>query len=157
MKILRVIFTGLTIAWMLVIFAFSAQDANHSNNTSSGLAVSIVRFVVRDFDTWSVDRQEEILEKMSLPIRKCAHATEYAILGFLWYGLLASYGVSAQRRFFMAAIAGVSYAATDEFHQLFVPGRSGQLLDVLVDGLGVCIGCVLALEMYSFVKKRRLK
>lgn len=157
MKIMRVIFTSLTLVWMLVIFAFSAQDAGNSTGTSSGFSSSIVRFVVRDFDTWSVDRQQDLIEKMALPVRKCAHATEYAVLGFLWYGLLASYGVSGRRRFFTAIIASVLYAATDEFHQLFVPGRSGQILDVLIDSLGVCVGCMLALGMYSFINRRKLK
>lgn len=155
MKIARMIYTSLTLIWMLVIFAFSAQDADNSTGASSGFSASIVRFVVRDFDTWSEDRQQELLEKMSLPVRKCAHATEYAILGFLWYGLLASYGISGRRRLFTAIMAGVLYAASDEFHQLFVPGRSGQLTDVLLDGLGVCVGCILALRMYSFVNKKR--
>ena len=42
-----------------------------------------------------------------------------------------------------AAAIGIAYAATDEVHQAFVPGRHGAVLDVLVDAVGVLIGVYL--------------
>jgi VanZ family protein len=70
-----------------------------------------------------------------LLLRKIAHAAEYAVLGAL---LLRAVG-----RELPAAAIGIAYAATDEAHQAFVPGRHGAALDVLVDAVGVLIGVYL--------------
>ncbi len=67
-----------------------------------------------------------------LLLRKLAHMTEYAVLGFL---LLRALG-----RELPAVVAGVAYAVTDEIHQTFVPGRHGVWYDVVVDGVGILIG-----------------
>jgi len=68
-------------------------------------------------------------------LRKVAHVTEYAILG----GLL----VRALGRPLPAVAAGVAYAASDEFHQHFVRGRHGNVIDVAIDAVGVLIGVAL--------------
>ena len=70
-----------------------------------------------------------------LVVRKAAHVTEYAILGALL--------VRALDRPAAAAALAVAYAATDELHQHFVPGRTGAVVDVLIDAVGVIAGLVL--------------
>jgi VanZ family protein len=72
-----------------------------------------------------------------LVLRKLAHATEYAVLGFL---LLRALGSELP-----AFAAGVAYAATDELHQHFVRGRHGAAYDVAIDAFGVLLG-VLAVR-----------
>ena len=72
-----------------------------------------------------------------LVLRKLAHTAEYAVLGFL---LLRALGSELP-----AFAAGFAYAATDELHQHFVPGRHGALYDVAIDAFGVLLG-VLALR-----------
>jgi VanZ family protein len=65
-------------------------------------------------------------------LRKCAHATEYAVLAAL---LLRALGNTP------AAFAlAVAYAASDELHQTFVRGRHGSPYDVLIDAAGAGIG-----------------
>jgi VanZ family protein len=68
-------------------------------------------------------------------LRKLAHVTEYAILGAL---------LARALRDFPALLAGIAYAATDELHQHFVPGRQGALLDLGIDATGVLVGILLA-------------
>jgi VanZ family protein len=68
-------------------------------------------------------------------LRKCAHVTEYAILGALLYRALG--------RAPAAWLAGVAYAATDELHQRFVAGRHASPLDVAIDAAGVLAGVLL--------------
>ena len=68
-------------------------------------------------------------------LRKLAHTTEYAVLGAL---LLRALGRERP-----AFLAGVAYAATDELHQHFVPGRHASPVDVGIDAVGVAIGVVL--------------
>ena len=94
---------GPVIVWAGVIFALSSVPS-----LNSGLG------------TW-----DDVL-------RKCAHVTEYAILGFL---LLRATG-----RELPALVLGVLYAASDEFHQHFVHGRHASPVDVLIDSVGLLIG-----------------
>jgi VanZ family protein len=70
-----------------------------------------------------------------LVLRKIAHFCEYAILGAL---LLRALGREAP-----AVAAGVAYAATDELHQHFVPGRHAAFRDVAIDAAGVLTGVLL--------------
>ena len=70
-----------------------------------------------------------------LLLRKAAHVVEFAILGAL---LARATGVVAA-----AFVLGVVYAATDEFHQEFVSGRNGNVLDIIIDAAGVAAGVVL--------------
>ena len=74
-----------------------------------------------------------------LALRKSAHVAEYAVLGAL---LARACGSVVP-----AALAGVAYAASDELHQHFVPGRSGNLLDVAIDAFGVAAGVALYLRV----------
>ena len=79
-----------------------------------------------------------------LVLRKLAHTAEYAILGALL--------VRATGRAGLALAIGILYAASDEVHQLFVPGRHGSPIDVAIDAVGVAIGIVL----WQTVRTRRL-
>jgi VanZ family protein len=65
-------------------------------------------------------------------LRKCAHVTEYAILGALLLRAL-----SREAPAFLAALA---YAASDELHQHFVRGRHASPIDVAIDALGITLG-----------------
>ena len=70
-----------------------------------------------------------------LVLRKVAHAAEYAVLGALL--------TRATGRPRLAFVLGVLYAASDELHQLAVPGRHGAPLDVAIDAAGVLVGVTL--------------
>jgi VanZ like protein len=69
-----------------------------------------------------------------LVLRKLAHVTEYAVLGFLLARVVATAPAFA---------LGVLYAVTDELHQSFVSGRHGAPRDVLIDSFGVLIGVLV--------------
>jgi len=81
-----------------------------------------------------------------LVLRKLAHATEYAILGFL---LLRATGNER-----WALVLGVAYAVSDEVHQHFVSGRHGAPVDVLIDSVGVSVG-VFVLRMRDELSRAR--
>ncbi len=105
-----------------------------------------------DFDEWSSEEQKAYAEKIEYPIRKAAHATEYAVLALLLFGALKSEG---RRRYLTAWILAVLYAGTDELHQIFVPGRAGRLFDVGVDSLGALAGLLILLGIRSLIHRRR--
>ena len=46
----------------------------------------------------------------------------------------------------MAVLAALAYAFTDESHQTFVIGRSGNFFDVGIDSLGILVGVLVILS-----------
>ena len=137
---------------MIVIFSFSAKPAPESNDISLSVGMQIGQTFVPEFETWSVQEQEAFAEAINHPVRKCAHALEYAVLGFLLSGTIIASKTSVDspgrrvfymRQAFLAFAIAVAYAVSDEIHQLFVPGRAGMLKDVLIDSSGAIVGVVV--------------
>ena len=108
-----------------LIFYFSAQPADISTEMSDGvsrLLLSIGRLF--GFFEGPEENYYEIIERMSFPVRKGAHVTEYLCLYFAVLFALHRWDVRGKRLFWTAFAMTMAYACTDEFHQLFVPGRS---------------------------------
>ena len=134
-------------AWMLVIFMLSAQRATESSSLSSG----ITRFVLNIINGL-LPQMEIEFSAFSHFIRKSAHFIAYLILGTLSLNALDQDKNAKQTLFAKALLICVLYAMSDEFHQLYVPGRSGELRDVLLDSTGSLFGI-----MIYFLVKLRLK
>lgn len=77
-------------------------------------------------------------------LRKLAHITEYGILTFLAWRAISDGGVKNNKRYLIAAIIfSAFYAISDEYHQLFVYGRVGSPVDVIIDSVGILIAVFL--------------
>lgn len=74
--------------------------------------------------------------------RKIAHLTEYAILTFLFF-CASSKNLNFKKAISYSALFSITYALTDEYHQLFVFGRGGNLGDVFIDSVGVFLAVFL--------------
>lgn len=146
-----VVWLIITVVWMTVIFCFSAQPADVSADTSLRVGMTIGKMSVPDFSKLPKEEQIDYAKKIEFPVRKMAHATEYAILGCLLTNLCRS--LSMKKAYMWSWLMGSAYAATDEFHQLFVPGRSGQITDVMLDSVGCLTGCLLIYLILCIVKK----
>jgi len=73
-------------------------------------------------------------------LRKIAHISEYGILAFLlWRAIFHSSNVNLSRTYFWSGALSLLYAASDEFHQTFVPTRRGTVYDIFIDGLGIAL------------------
>ena len=90
----------------------------------------------------------ETIEQAHFLIRKAGHFIEYAILALLLRRALGGHGI---RPFIVALVIATAYAATDEFHQTFVPGRTATPRDVLIDATGA----FAALAVAAGGRKRR--
>lgn len=132
------------VAWMIVIFMLSAQPAASSNSLSRGITRMIVETVGRvlplDIEMSTVN---DIVTQLNHLVRKMAHFSAYALLGFLTSHALHKNGIQGRRAFLLSMCICVIYAASDEIHQLFVPGRGCQLKDVMIDSLGAAAGTAL--------------
>lgn len=82
----------------------------------------------------------ETLEWLHQVARKLAHVTEFAILALLLGRAVLREGRSVGALAVRVLPAAVAWAALDEFHQTFVPGRVGAVSDVLLDSAGVLLG-----------------
>lgn len=153
----KYLITLLTLLWMTIIFSFSARTAPESAKMSMTVGYKIGIMLVPDFENWTETRQEAFAARIDYPIRKCAHASEYAVLGILLMITAACYGLTGYSRLITVFLIGAVYASSDEFHQLFVPGRSGQISDVMIDCLGLVAGMFLIsiVQMIYNRKKRK--
>ena len=77
--------------------------------------------------------------------RKIVHASEYALLCFLWWRALRT-KLDANRALAAAWVVATLYAATDEFHQSFVTGRHATPVDVAIDSMGAAVFALLMLR-----------
>jgi VanZ family protein len=79
----------------------------------------------------------------SLVWDKALHTTEYAGLGLLLCRALRGEGVRWWASMVLALLIASAYAASDEWHQWFVPGRDADVLDWVADTIGAAIGSTL--------------
>ncbi len=142
--------------WCALIFSMSARPADLSSQDSGRLVETIVHVLHRDFDQLPMQTREQIRQRTEVVVRKSAHMAEYAVLGILLltWAKEAFLAWTPLRLWFLSWGLAVLYAASDEFHQRFVPGRSGEVRDVLIDAAGAAIGLAVFLLCRRFAKKR---
>ena len=125
----------LALFWMCIIFAFSAQGEEESIAVSESFSYRMVRSADSFFGlNWEDEKLHQIAAQIEGAVRKAAHMAEFAIL------------------------ATALYAASDEIHQLFVPGRAGRFTDVLIDSAGAILGVLVFIGVercISFLWNRR--
>ena len=117
------------VAWLLFI-SFASSDNFNASNTSRIIGPLILWL----FPNTSI----ETLGLVHLITRKVAHLTEYAILAFFAArAFRTSPRPSIANRWFLISLAiVVIYALLDEYHQSFVPSRTGTIYDSLIDIAG---------------------
>ena len=154
----RILTTLLTAAVMVMIFAFSTEDAEHSDRTSGLISRRVLSIIHPEYEQLEESRQKLLYDDMQHIVRKCAHFTEYMVLGLMLRLCLESWFGRTVRKSRSLTIAGFCggtiYACTDEFHQLLIEGRSGQWSDVLVDGSGVLLGVLIAALLIRRINSR---
>ncbi len=138
-----------TLLWCVVIFCFSAQDATASTAVSDGVLHKIAEICTAWIPANAAEIDSENHASMAFLIRKIAHFTLYFILGIFsaatMFSFTAKHHRSLSAGWFTAWSFCIFYASTDEFHQLFVPGRTGRFLDIGIDSLGALLSSLLLL------------
>ena len=150
------VFLFLVIMWMTVIFCFSNRDGNESSADSSKVGRFLCEVFVKDYDSLDTISQKEKIRDIDMIVRKTAHAVEYAILSILILGAVCDETLKLKNSL-LAWMGATVYAVTDEFHQLFVPGRAGRVLDVLIDSTGAIVGIILVNIIFACISIHRSK
>lgn len=151
----RILLTVLTAAVMFLIFFFSTEPAERSDETSGVFARKVIAVLHPDYETYPPERQKEVYDSVQFTVRKIAHFTEYTILGLLMRLCLESW--FGKRRWLSPVSwgAGALYACTDEMHQLLTDGRCGEWKDILLDSSGVLAGVLIAVLGLHLVRQRK--
>lgn len=154
-KFMRITSVTALLLWMLLIFLLSSETAAESSATSGGLSRWLFSTFFPKFNEMSAFRQQEIIESFSFIIRKSAHLSLYAILGvFASLSVLSNGRGNLLFEGILSFSISILYAATDEFHQLFVSGRSGEVRDFFIDSSGALIGVLFTFLIYKAFSKR---
>mgnify|MGYP001008849019 CR=1 FL=1 len=136
----------LPLFWMAVIFMLSHQPASVSSG-QSGVFVEQLRHIAP-----SVDQQ-----LLTFLVRKGAHIFAYFVLGILTFNALWRVDLSKFKFNYplgMSIIVCALYAVSDEFHQLFVSGRSGDIRDIIIDSCAATVGVfIISIFCNNIAKK----
>ncbi len=144
------------LAVCILIFSFSSANAEVSSE-QSGTVVEVVEEVVfDDFKGLDAAQAAEAEDILTIAVRKLAHFSVYALLGFTAFFAFVQMGSSGTRYIF-AVIFSLAYACTDEFHQTFVDGRAGMLMDILIDTAGAMTGALIPMAVVAKREKRHRK
>ena len=138
---------------MTLIFCLSSQNAEISSQTSGSVIESVASVFYPGFADMSADAQNEIISNFQFIVRKTAHFSLYAVLGVLSFLSVISYR-NLKYRFRLLISAGICllYAACDEFHQLFISGRSAEIRDVCIDFCGAALAITVLALLARYIK-----
>lgn len=149
-------FTKVIVVLMIMgcIFYLSSQSGTASSAFSNPIMRQLRSYV--EATTWLPSSIKRVF--LGNPVvwtRKLAHFIIYLVLGGASYLALPK-DWSIPRRITLGISLCFIYAVTDELHQLFVPGRSAQLLDVFIDTLGSSVGLAIGyLIKNKFVMQKK--
>lgn len=134
---------AMLIAWMTVIFMLSHEPADVSSTRSDVISAAITSLSGGQLDDVS-----------TYVVRKSAHAVMYLVLGVLAYRVMRGHGLGDRRAVGFSILLCAVYAISDEVHQVFVPGRSGEVGDVLLDTVAAGIGVIGYHGIKQYLTKR---
>jgi VanZ family protein len=129
---------------MGIIFYFSSKPA-YESDAQSFLAIDVINHTLKLLGV----KAQFVVGEWNFFIRKFAHASEYAFLGVLLYIAFSASCFTKVKTLIFSLIISIIYASTDEVHQLFVPGRTGKVMDVMIDTGGALAGLLFIIGIRS--------
>lgn len=159
--LLVMILLALAVGWMTVIFKLSGMNTENSNGKSTDIIAIFIEDtldVTNEYGITSSHPTDTKLARVSklvnAPMRKVMHASVYLVLAFfiiLFVNILLN-----NKHYWIALIITivvcVGFAISDEYHQTFVSGRTGQPLDVCIDSAGAIVGTLIYSSYYIIYK-----
>ena len=149
------IIRGILFSLLIIIFCIIFEFSNQSSEQSSGLSKKTTEVIVSNIKTIKElpkSEKDKVLSRVEKVIRKIAHFSLYTVVGGIAMILLNTYKIKENTKFLNSLIIGILYAISDEIHQIFIPGRSAQITDVVIDAMGVLFGVLFIM----FVLKIKL-
>lgn len=155
----------LAIIWMALIFKLSSMNSGNSNGKSTNIISIFIEDtldITNEYGITSSHPTDAKLDKaanlINAPMRKVIHASVYFVLAFFVMTFLNI--IFDHKKYILSLIIALiicaGFAASDEFHQTFVNGRTGQVMDVLIDSAGAIVG-MMFYSTYHIVYKNGYK
>ena len=132
----------------IIIFSFSAVPATASTKQSKGLTYNVIKLL--NVNKLSEKELTKLTKKVNPLVRKIAHFSIYMILAIVTYMFIEELNIKSKsekerlrKNILYTCIFCIIYAIFDEIHQIYVPGRTGKVIDVIIDTLGSLVGITL--------------
>lgn len=154
-KTVTIIIWVLTALWMLSIFVLSHQSSVQSGQISNQVAQKVYENVDLTPQRFEDKNDNWLIIHYEILLRKTAHIFQYLILGILLTIAVSRHTEKRLTMLFLPLFSGAAYAASDELHQHFIPGRTGALKDVMVDLIGVVLGVGITYLIVNLARKRK--
>lgn len=139
---------------ILLIFSsiwwFSSKDSQISSSQSDDVIVTL-RLMTEE----EIAAQPDKASDYRFMIRKAAHFSMYLLLGSFIYLFLMTFTEAVGLTIPLAIVFTALLAGVDEYHQSFVPGRSMQVQDVLIDSSGALFGMLLLYMIFKIREKKK--
>ena len=145
--IIKIIGITLILILMMTVFIFSNEKATESKVTSRKVTIAIVQAISGK----DISDNEKLLVSVDKVVRKLAHYTLYTVGGVLIISFAYTMDKTQKEKILYSLAFGICFVITDEVHQLFVPGRTGRLLDVGIDTFGIITGILIFLIIKKIV------
>jgi VanZ family protein len=124
---------------LLLIFYLSSQAGSPEN--SAGWLMGLLRSIAPQLAERLTPEQ---LHALNYAFRKLGHGAGYFLLTLVGYwAFRRSFGMDARRALRGAILTSLLRAILDEIHQAFVPGRTGTVVDVMIDAVGIALAAWL--------------
>ena len=120
-------FMDIIIIMMVFIFYMSQQTGQVSSGQSGKIVLLLSKI--------GIEISQDNISKITFIIRKSAHFSEYFVLYILLFNVIKNY-IHSKKIILYSIMGVIIYAASDEFHQYVVPGRSAAIKDVFIDTCG---------------------
>lgn len=146
---------------MLCIYKLSSMTSNSSNSKSTDIISIFIEDTLEITNNYGITSShpnehkiERVSQLINAPMRKVIHATVYFVLAF--FIMILTNIIYDHKKYLcsvlIALILCIIFAGFDEYHQTFVTGRTGQVLDVIIDTLGGIVG-ILFYSTYQIAYK----
>ena len=124
-----------------IIFSFSNETGTKSSKRSDGLIIKVSQIVLNRELTKK--EKEKIVNTLVVPVRKTAHIIIYLLLGASIISFYEEFSFLNNKSVIISIVICIFLAIIDEIHQTFIIGRSGEIKDVIIDGVGSALGIIM--------------
>lgn len=138
--------------FMIVIFSFSKENGKTSTRHSDSVIIVFSESILHRKLTSK--EKEFYIDKFVYVVRKSAHGFIYFLFGISIISFIKEFTFLSWKQVFFSTLFVLLYACSDEIHQLFISGRSGEIFDVFIDTIGGFLGISF---YFKFYERRRIK